>query len=60
MEIKKRDEVIKGLLHCADPDKSCAGCAYAGPEDCANALLVDAARLLENSVGKLVIKREDF
>ncbi len=60
METKKRDEVIKMLRHCADHGTHCSDCAYNGGEGCVDMLLADAARLLENSVDKLVIKRKEI
>ena len=57
--MKTKEEVIKALELCADPEGRCDGCPYDENADgsCMNRAMRDAAELLKKAVEPLVIER---
>lgn len=55
---KTKQEVIKALELCADPEGKCDGCPYENGEgSCMSRAMRDAAELLKKSVEPLIIKK---
>lgn len=56
--MKTKEEVIKALELCADPEGKCGDCPYENGEgSCMSRAMRDAAELLKKSVQPLVIER---
>lgn len=57
--MKSKEEVIKALELCADPEGRCDGCPYDNYDEgrCLSRAMRDAAELLKKAAEPLVIKR---